>query len=738
MKSLVSTAALAAALLASPAFAVTDDAPPPIVVIGDRAEDPIARPAATTASISAQTLAEKINATSVEDALKYLPSLVIRKRNIGDTFAPIATRTSGLGASARNLIYADGALLSALIANNNGNGSPRWSLVTPEEIDHIDVMYGPFSAAYAGNSIGTVVNITTRNPDHLEARATALTNIQTFDYYGTHRTLPTWQASGAIGNRFGPLSLLASATQTTANSQPVSFVTATAAPTGTTGAYSDASKTGAAIKVLGACGLEHHVQDTYKIKAALDITPDIRATYVLGIWHDATQGAAETYLTSPTGQAAYTGAFSSGVYTRDALHFSHALNLTGTTPRLDWQVVGTIYHYAHDLQNTPTSANVLPAAATGGVGTILRQDGTGWITLDAKAARRSTNGAQILSLGAHADRMTLANTTYAATDWLDTATQGAPTAVSQGRTRTLAIWAQDAVKLARGLTLTLGGRYEEWRAYGGYTYLNTAAAPVIQAERRATGFSPKAALEWKLAPAYALRLSAGQAFRFPTVGELYQTTTVGTLLANPNPNLSPERARSAELAFERRGAHGTARLSLFNEVIANALISQTGPVVGGAATSYVQNVNRTRARGVEIALERRDIGGAVDVQGSVTYADAITSADTVFPAAIGKLLPSVPRWKANAAVTWHPTSQVSLTTAARYASRNYANLDNSDVVGNTFGGFYQYFIVDARATFRVNDHVDFAIGVDNLGNDKYFLYHPFPQRSFTAQVNWRM
>jgi len=95
-----------------------------VIVTGKRTQDPIESPPSTTATVTADTIATTVNAASVEDTLKYLPSLLIRKRHIGDNFAPIATRTSGLGASARSLIFADGALLSALIGNNNGNGSP--------------------------------------------------------------------------------------------------------------------------------------------------------------------------------------------------------------------------------------------------------------------------------------------------------------------------------------------------------------------------------------------------------------------------------------------------------------------------------------------------------------------------------------------------------------------------------------------------------------------------------------
>ena len=156
MKS-ISVLALGAGLLACPALAHAGEADAPsdsrtIVVNGQKQSDTIENAPSTKATVTAESIAATVNAVSVEDTLKYLPSLVIRKRHIGDNFAPIATRTSGLGASARSLIYADGALLSALIGNNNGNGSPRWSLVTPEEVERIDVLYGPFSAAYSGNS----------------------------------------------------------------------------------------------------------------------------------------------------------------------------------------------------------------------------------------------------------------------------------------------------------------------------------------------------------------------------------------------------------------------------------------------------------------------------------------------------------------------------------------------------------------------------------------------------------
>jgi iron complex outermembrane receptor protein len=737
-----SVAALAAGLFAAAPLAHADeaDADPhsghDILVVAQKHNDSIENAPTTRAATDEARIAETVNAVSVEDTLKYLPSLVVRKRHVGDNFAPIATRTSGLGASARSLIYADGAPLSALIANNNGNGSPRWNMVTPEEIAQVEVLYGPFSAAYPGNSIGTVVNIVTRMPDTLEARASVLANLQTFDLYGTHQTLPTRQFAGSIGDRFGPLALFASATRTVANSQPLAFVTAAAAPAGTSGAFDDFNRAGSAIEVLGAGGIEHHRQDNVKLKAALDVSPAIQVTYVLGLWRDDSRGTVQSYLSDASGAAAYTGAFSGNVYSRDAVHWSHAATLHGRGTRFDWHVVGTLYRYGHDIQRT-LSAN-LPAGFGGGAGNVQRQDGTGWATLDAKGAWRAPGDAHVVSFGAHFDRYRIEANRYATSDWTGRQ-QGALNLASRGKTRTLAAWAQDAWAIRPDLTLTLGGRYEWWRAYDGFNFSAVPALAKDQPERRADGFSPKASLAWQPAEGWSARLSFGQAYRYPTVGELYQAVTTGSVISVPDPNLKPERARSEELAIERSDAHGTVRLSLFNEVIANALIAQSGPLPPAPGTfSYVQNVDRTRARGVELAIDRHDVLPGVDVQGSVTYADAETVKDTVFPAAVGKLLPSVPHWKASAVVTWRPSDQVSLTAAARYASRNYATLDNSDVVGNTYQGFYKYFVVDVRALFRVTEHFELAAGVDNLNNDKYFLFHPFPQRSFTLEATWKL
>jgi iron complex outermembrane receptor protein len=731
--------AVVASLTAMPARAsddplAGDDKKDDILVVAQRQKQTIDNPPSTQASIDADRIATTVNAMNVEDALKYLPSLIVRKRHIGDTQAPLATRTGGLGASARSLIYADGALLSSLIGNNNTSASPRWSLVSPQEIARIDVLYGPFSAAYPGNSIGAVVNITTRLPDAFEATLTMGVSAQTFDLYGRRDVYPAYQTGGTVGDRFGPLALFASYDHVTSTGQPLAYV-AGSPGAGVTGAIPGRTRTGAATDILGASGIERQGQDRLKLKAALDLSKDVRLTYVGGLFLNRTNASAETYLTATaTGMPVYpSSSFASGTYLANQRHWSHALSLSGSGQAIDWQVIGTRYRFANDEQRTPIDA--LPGARSGGAGNITQLDGTGWDTLDAKGAWRSR--ANVLSGGAHWDRFTLASNRYTTSDWI-AGTPGALNQQSLGRTRTAALWLQDAWTTVPSVTLTLGGRYEWWRAYDGVNFSSAPSISAIQPARSAVKFSPKAALAWTPANGWSVRASFGEAWRFPTVGELYQVVTT-PVPAVPNPTLRPERALSEEIAIERTSAKGYFRLSLFNEIVRDALISQTSPLNGTTTlATFVQNVDRTRARGVELAFSRTDIVPRFDLSGSATYTDATTRADAAFPAAIGKRLPTVPEWKATLVATWRLVDGVSLTAAGRYASRMYGQLDNNDVVGNTYQGFYKYLVADLRAQFVVGKNYTLGIGVDNIGNDRYFLFHPFPQRTFHADLTIKL
>src|SRR5690348_3958363 len=171
-----------------------------VIVTANRASDD---PAAPDTVVTASKAREQINGINTEDMLKYAPSLLVRKRHYGDTQDPVATRTSGVGASARNLIFVDGIMISAPIGNNNTSATPNFGVAAPHDISRIDVLYGPFAARYAGNSMGATINITTHMPEGFELHADATGAVQTFAQYGSDMTVGTMQVAGGIGDRLG-------------------------------------------------------------------------------------------------------------------------------------------------------------------------------------------------------------------------------------------------------------------------------------------------------------------------------------------------------------------------------------------------------------------------------------------------------------------------------------------------------------------------------------------------------
>ena len=715
-----------------------------------------AEPDAPDVQVSAAKAEEQINIVNSEDMLKYAPSLLVRKRHYGDTQDPVATRTSGVGASARNLIFVDGILVSSPIGNNNSSASPHFGVAAPQDIDRIDILYGPFSARYAGNSLGITINIFTRMPDHFELYADASGAVETFSQYATDQSFATWQLSGGVGDRIGAFSWRLSANHLESRAQPLGYATALqpaspgSAGLPVNGAFPDLNRTAMPIAVLGATSLEHQVQDTDTLKLAYDLSGGLQLAYTLSLFHQNDDATAASYLRDGAGNPVYAGnlniagfninvpasSFSNTVYNWQQSQLAQGVSLTSApSGTFSWELLASRYDYLNDKQRVPTVA--LPAAFSGGAGTINRMNGTGWYTMDANGVWRGFESHEV-SFGLHRDAETFAQQRTNLTDWI-AGGMGSVANAASGRTATNAVWAQDIWTILPDLKAAIGGRYEDWRAYKG---MNFSAAPplnVSQPRIAAGTFSPKASLAWQASPDWSGTFSWGRAYRMPTVTELYQAVTTGTVLSVPNPNLNPERADSYELAIQRKTTDGLLRLSLFEEAVTDALLSQSAPLLPGSATlfNFVQNVDRTRVRGFELIGDQYDaLIPDLELSGSVTFSDSRILADRAFAAAVGKTIPQLPRWRANLLATYRLDDTWSFSLGARYSDRSYGTIDNSDPVSQTYQGFGAYLVADARAKLKLTENWNIAFGVDNLNNDKYFIFHPFPQRTFVMEVHY--
>jgi iron complex outermembrane receptor protein len=679
--------------------------------------------------------------------VKYLPSVFLRKRNNGDTQATLATRVWGTSSSARSLIFADGVPLSALVANNNVVGGPRWGLVAPPEVERIDMMLGPYSAAYAGNSMGAVMEITTKLPRKLTGQIQQTQALQTFNLYNTKGNYTTSQTGASVGNRFGKFAFWASGNYAKSESQPLSYVTSTTLPAGTTGGIEEKNKLNANANVLGASGLLHTNMTNGKVKLAYDITPALRASYTFGLWRNDGNSQVDPY-TQAGGQPTYAGqaGFASGYYDIDQRHTANSFVLR-TDRKKDWDVelIGSTYRFNHDRQRSPLTATAT-GMSYGQNGRAAVFDGTGWETLDLKGMWKPAGqiSAHTLSFGAHYEHYKLANATYNTPDWTNDAVRSSVFTEGDGQTRTQALWAQDAWYITPDLKLTFGGRYEDWRGFDGLNISGTTR--IEQKDVSGKKFSPKALLTWNASEKLSVTAAVAKAYRFATAAELYQLVSTGTTFTSPNPDLKPDNVLSTELRIERKFNRASAQLALFQDDVHDAIISQFNTLAPGSTQlySFLSNVDHVRARGAELALGSSDVLlNGLSLSGSITYVDPKTlamsgraSATAAPDAAIGKQLPNIPKWRSTVTAMYRPTDKFTYTLGARYSSKLFTTLDNVDVKYNTYQGFSEWFVMDTRANYKVDEHWNASLGVDNLLDRKYFLFHPFPHRTFVAGLKY--
>jgi len=744
-------------------------------VVTTTASNPTSLPTqipATMEGITARQIEEQVNATDSEDALKYLPSLLVRKRYEGDyNHAILSSRASGTGNSARSAVYADGILLSNYLGNGVSGLSfpPRWGMVAPDEIERVDVMYGPFSAAYPGNSVGAVVDYTTRMPDKFEGYAKVGYSHQTLDLYNTHANYNSWQSSAGLGSRTGDWAWRLDFAHTDSQGQPLTFAnalrsstTASGGDTVVTGAVAGQNKLGQDWLLLGTGTQYHTLQDHFKAKLAYDISPTVRATYTLASWQNTAEGRPSSYLRDANGQPVYSGYVNisnqryilnpngSSTFPLSNEHLQHTLHGLSVKSRtlglFDWEVAASVYDYGQDEKRANASSNPLPTAASGGAGTIADGSGSGWNNLALRGTWRpdGLRGEHVVDFGAQQDHYKLHYlTSNIAGNWLS---DGAGSLASEvgGRTQLQSLYAQDTWRFAPQWRAVLGLRAEHWQASDGLTRFSSSSSTSYP-HRSEQFLSPKGALSWQLSSDAFVKYAVGRAVRMPTVNELYgatSTTNAPSQYIN-DPNLRPEKSWTQELSYEKTVDHHQWRLTAFAEDTRDGIYSQTVFDSGANANiSRVQNLGYIVTRGLEAVYNGYHLWWpGLDLSASVTYADSTIRENDGFVTTpgdtLGKRQPNIPRWRATLLAAYRWSSEWSSTVAVRHSGKQFNTLNNSDVNSFAYMGVSPFTTVDVRTRWQIDPRWTAAFGIDNLTNQTYWNFHPYPQRTYSAELKAR-
>ncbi|MBU9617547.1 TonB-dependent receptor [Burkholderia multivorans] len=701
---------------------------------------------AVVESMTRERIDTHTNVTT-EDALKYAPNLMVRKRYIGDRNSVFAGRDFNELQSARGLVYADGLLLSNLLGSSYAY-PPRWSLIAPDDIARVDVLYGPFSALYPGNAIGSTVLLTTRRPDKLEASLSTQFFTQRYrDGYGFADSFGGNHQTARIANRIGRFWFSLSLDRLENDGQPMQYASPNASYNAklgravpVTGAATDIGPNGKARTIVGAQSLERTEQINETVRMGYAFTDRVDATLTLGHWENHYRQHGDTFLRDAAGQPVYGGnvaiggqnlTIAPGAFAPqrgDQENWLYAFGLNGRLAS-GWRLSGIVSAY-------DVSRDVLRAASTaqGGAGTLFQGDGTGWRTLDLKAEAPEVHG-HAFTFGYHYDSYFLRNVTYNTGDWLNGPVTSLAS-VYRGDTRTQALYAQDAWRFAPGWLATLGLRYERWDAYGGA--LGNASGTFGYADRSANALSPKVALQWDATDVWRFRLSFATGTRFPTVGELFQGTISNNAIVNNNPNLRSEKAIDWDFTAERDVGVGVVRASVFQSDLRDSIYSQT-TVAGASTVTNISNVDRVRVRGVELAFSGENVGlKGLAIDANVSASNAQILADAANPAYVGSRFPRIPRMRANLLASYRFDEHWLASVGVRYSGRQFNTLDNSDVNPDVYGGTSAFTVVDVKARYRFDRHWTASVGIDNLTDRRYYVFHPYPGRTFYGELKWSL
>lgn len=117
--------------------------------------------------------------------------------------------------------------------------------------------------------------------------------------------------------------------------------------------------------------------------------------------------------------------------------------------------------------------------------------------------------------------------------------------------------------------------------------------------------------------------------------------------------------------------------------------------------------------------------------------DSRTLKNSAQPSSEGVQFPRIPRWRIKGNIRYAITDALNASLGFRFATR-----PNTDLLGtqrgDTFGYTSEPFALDAKLNWTMNQQFRISAGIDNITNNKAWVFHPYPQRAFLVEAGWRL
>lgn len=686
-----------------------------------------------------------INITTTEDVIKFEPSLVIRRRFIGDSNGTMGMRGANMFQTSRSMVFADGVPLHYLL-QSRWNGSPRWSMVSASEIAQVEVLYGPFSAEYSGNAMGGVVLIESAIPQQREFHFDSSYYSQDFDAYGFSDTLNGYKSFFSVGDRIGDTSLYFSYNRLQNDSQPQTFYfganNSSPAAIDVDGGITGNDAFGNSQLWFGDTGTINTQTQNYKIKIGQDLG---NWTGLLNIaYEDRASGNQPTaYMRNSAGDQVWSGpvrqhgtgisipAGRLGVGEQERDSLSLGLRLRGPlTDSIDLETNLNQFAIVRDLSRDSLRNPADPRHTS--TGQVTDFGDTGWQSAEIKLSF-ALPGNDDLSLvtGLRYDAYELNVDVFDSYDYR----RGSKDQISSrsgGETDVGAAFAELSWLPSQPWALTLGGRYEVFNSDGGYYTSQVAGEvlPVTVPGQSRKAFSPKFTAAYQPTNTWTLSYAIANAYRFPIVEELFSQYQAYNTINQANPALKPEAGLHHNLGVEYGFAGGYIRVNVFQESIDDVIEAQAETLPGGISVRTFIPIDQVDTLGGEFIVNASGLWlEALDLRFNTTYTDNEIVRNRVDTRIEGNVYPRLPAWRVNLLATYHLSDDWHIGLNYQYADSSFGRNDNRDTEQNVYGAQDGYSRVGLKTDYRFGNGFTLGAGIDNINNDIDFVAHPWPGRT---------
>lgn len=619
----------------------------------------------------------------------------------------------GVSGQARTMVMIDGIPMNT---SYSGQIQAVGGLDT-DDVRQVEVVRGPYSSLYGSSAIGGVVNFITIMPEESEYRA-SIGYGDAFEEGRAQKNLvkgyvsATHKASDALRFKlsYGWLD---------SDGYKSDLVTTTTAPTGVSGYSTTPTSTGGTQYIVGNKGYGAVEKSDLTARAVLkaDLHDTFDVTYMHSTINNRYQSP-ETYLVDGSGATVY----SDGAKINEASFLSNINDITNDIYAVDWQHRFADSRLDVKYSNLQVDEWYSQAGRTtglaGGAGTLTPRYSENAV-LD--VVWQAPIGNSMLLVGGQYKKTDSTADTYNMTDWTVSQSKTDMTTSSGGKERVAALFVDWQTDVTDRVAATVGGRYERWTGYDGYTadYTHPTDTTLNQRYGAQTknNFSPKATVAFRVADATTLKASWGRAFRAPDALNLYRNYLRGTTQYLANPDLKPEVSESFEMGAERTNrSRGLFKAYVFQTTITD-MISTRDANTAGTIKERI-NIGKARSRGLELSAVQ-PFGHGLRGSANYTLLQTRVLENEADPESVGKRLTSVPKHMLNLGLTYD-AAQIYGAINYEYMSRRYFNSSNNDINTGVYGAYDAYSLVNAKIGYRINASVEASLAVSNLLDKTFY------------------